>query len=200
MPNEPKLFGNRWRMVRTLGQGGQGIVYEVQDLNGRQTESALTKALFNALKAFEQEQHHYTAPNSSTFGGLIDTIRQIGTPLQVAALKELLPADDAVNAATAAARMKKELDVLRRVPHPALIKILDEDPAGKWFVMELFADTMAAHLKEFTGRPLDALVAIRPIVEAASELHKASIVLSGELDYRIATSSRTIFSSGATGA
>lgn len=31
MADEPKIYGNRWRVVRPLGQGGQGRVYEVED-------------------------------------------------------------------------------------------------------------------------------------------------------------------------
>lgn len=31
---DQQIFGRRWRVVRKLGSGGQGVVYEVEDTRG----------------------------------------------------------------------------------------------------------------------------------------------------------------------
>jgi serine/threonine protein kinase len=93
------------------------------------------------------------------------------------ALKELLPLDDAVNAATAVARMRTELDTLKHLSHPGLIRLLDDRIDERWLVTEYFSDgTLLQHLGLFKGDALAALRAIRPIVDAVGALHAKGIV------------------------
>ena len=95
----------------------------------------------------------------------------------MAALKELLLPDEAVNKNTALDRMKSEIETMRKVKHPSLIDILDEDNDYRWHVTELFSGgTLAGTLDPFKNQVLDSLQALRPVVEAVSRLHQVDIV------------------------
>src|SRR5207244_9836984 len=94
-----------------------------------------------------------------------------------AALKELLPIDEAVNAKTAIERMNSELETLKAVRHPSLIRVLDQRLEERWFVTEYFKNgPLSNHLERYKGRVLDALRAFRLLVEATAALHEAGIV------------------------
>src|SRR5207249_4897538 len=98
--------------------------------------------------------------------------------LPVAALKELLPIDEAeaANAETAFARMKNELATLTGTIHPGLIQVLASDLDHRWFVMEYFRNgPVSKDPNRFKGQVLNSLLALRPLVEAVSELHDKNI-------------------------
>ena len=79
--------------------------------------------------------------------------------------------------ATAIERMKSELATLELVAHPALVKVLDSNVDERWFVMEYFAGgTLSNRLEGYKGRVLEALTAIRPIVDAVSALHTKNVI------------------------
>lgn len=108
-------------------------------------------------------------------------IYQITSEFQepLGALKELLPFDEgtAEDEIAALDRMKRELSTLESVDHPHLVKVLDSDVDQKWFVMEyLEGGTLSDHLGIYKGRVLDALRAVRPIVDAVSALHAKKVV------------------------
>ena len=65
---------------------------------------------------------------------------------------------------------------MRKVKHPSLIDILDEDNDYRWHVTELFSSgTLAETLGSFKNQVLGSLQALRPVVEAVSRLHQADI-------------------------
>ena len=133
-----KTYGGRWQVVREIGKGGQGIVYEVEDTAAPHAEDVTPAAFRNALREAMAVAHHQGAEAEAQ--KLMSLIQRIGEtrPLPKAALKELLPLDEAVNEKTALARMKSELETLQTVTHPSLIKVLDVDAASRWHVTELF--------------------------------------------------------------
>jgi serine/threonine protein kinase len=178
MAENDRMFGDRWRVVRPLGKGGQGQVYEVADMGGLASPDDLARALKEGLRNIQQEIHMVN-PDVRKFDELINAIRVVVAAPDAprAALKQLLPVDEAVNATTALARMKAELDALDSVGHPALVRLLDQHIEEHWYVMEYFrAGTLDKHPERFRGRVLDALLAFRPLVEAAQALHAAGIV------------------------
>ena len=40
-----RIYGRRWCVIREIGRGGQGIVYEVEDRSGHDTEDDLLERL-----------------------------------------------------------------------------------------------------------------------------------------------------------
>src|SRR6266851_7769341 len=125
MPEEAKIYGGRWRVIREIGKGGQGVVYEVADMLGQPSANDLATMLSLGLRNAEPEIH-MVSPDPQSFDQLVEAIRKVvdvpNTPR--AALKELLPIDKAVNAETALLRMKIEIDTITNVTHPSLIRIL----------------------------------------------------------------------------
>ena len=74
-------------------------------------------------------------------------------------------------------RMEREIAVLESVDDPSLVKIHDSCVDERWFVMEYMdGGTLADRGGAFAGRPLAALKALRPVVEAVARLHEAGFV------------------------
>lgn len=172
---DAKRYGDRWEVLRRVGRGGQGIVYEVKDAPVESTPSLsrLNQFLREAVGSTE-----YSAELSGTHA-FVNELRVALDPDRrpTAALKELLPLDDAVNPLTAVARMTEEVAALRAVNHPALIKVLDEKLAERWFVTEFFHNgPYGEKLSLYRGNTLGALRAFRPLVDATAALHRADIV------------------------
>jgi len=180
MADTARIFGNRWRVLEQIGNGGQGVVFKVADIKGVPTERDQVLALKEGLRGIQTEIHN-VHPDIGAFAPLIAAIRDIAAPqaVQLAAVKELLPFEDAVAADEKAVlvRMKTELDVLRSVDHPALLKVFDANLDERWFAMEYFAaGPLSNRPNRLKGNALAALRSIRSIVDAVSELHKKKTV------------------------
>ena len=175
---ESARFG-KWEVVERISRGGQGQVYLVRDVSGAADTTErwekLQKAITTLNGASEKWRHEEAGSQ------LADEIRQIigESQLPKGALKELLPFEEAAAADEAAAldRMKRELSVLELVNHPCLVKVLDSNLDKKWFVMEyLEGGKLSDRLEIYEGRVLDALKAVRPIVDAVCSLHTEKVV------------------------
>jgi len=173
-----KVYGGRWCVERKLGRGGQGVVYEVTDTRKAPMADQPTRVLGDALSEFDRGQGDLREREQAMERLLAILRRLVGNNgLHRAALKKLLPMDQAVNPRAALKRMNAELETLKSVSHPALIKLLDHNIAEHWFVMEYFSGgTLSDHLDMYKGRVLEALRAFNPIVGAVAALHKAGIV------------------------
>jgi serine/threonine protein kinase len=171
MAETARVFGNRWRVVRELGKGGQGIVYEVIDspiIDSSAHIQDIQRGVQGVVAVSTADDR-----TQSTLR-LVNGLRPLLSlgPQRRGALKELLPIDQAVNAHTAIQRMKIELETLRAITHPALISVLDDQIDQRWFVTEYFKNGCFSNdLARFQGRSLDALRAFRPIVDAVAALH-----------------------------
>src|SRR5262245_24358754 len=119
MTDRGAVYGGRWRIVGMLGKGGQGRVYEVEDMGGIAGPSIAgpqqpEKLLLEATKVVQHQDE--VAP----FEELIEAIRALATSTKLprAALKQLLPFDEAVNGASAQNRLAKEMGAMTKLMHP----------------------------------------------------------------------------------
>ena len=176
--NEYARYG-KWEVIEPIGRGGQGQVYLVRDVSGAADTGERWRKLQKPITTLNiaSEQQRYEEAGSQ----LADEIRQIVSESQapIGALKKMLPFEDgaAEDEAAALDRMKRELSVLESVSHPSLVKVLDSNLDEKWFVMEyLEGGKLSDRLETYKGRVLDALRAVRPIVDAVSAFHTAKVV------------------------
>jgi len=104
-------------------------------------------------------------------------LNQMNDPVNHGALKILHEPEDARNAELAEGRIKREMQAMSEMKHPNLLKIIDADPGGKWFVSQYHQKgTLDKNRHLFVGNLPKALRAFRPLVEGVSELHKKKIV------------------------
>lgn len=133
------IYGSKsnWRVLRLLGRGGQGEVYEVEDVTGLDVGDPQVSRFGELLSEFNRVHGNYKE-RDKTARHIIEVVRGIAkeNDLPRGAMKGLLPADQAVNAQAALERMKTEVEALRSVEHAALSKILDVE--SDRFVMEYF--------------------------------------------------------------
>jgi len=171
------VYGERWKTVKVLGKGGQGLVYLVLDVKGRAEESGLISEL---QRSMSQITGAHTVESLREDGRkFIEIVSEIagGHFLRNGALKQLLPLDEAVNAKCALERMKVEVEVMKSVQHQGLVGILDDRLDEQWFVMDYLGDeTLDKRIDRYRGKPLEALKALRPVVEAVSLVHEKRIV------------------------
>ena len=175
-----KIYGtkSKWRVLRSLGRGGQGEVYEVDEVRDLPVGKLQVANFAELLSEFDRV-HLNHEERSKTAKKIVHSVRGIvkETNLPRGAMKELLPIDDAVNSQAARARMKAEIEIARSVQHPALVRIFDVEEDGMYFVMEFFpGGPLAKNLNLFRGNVLGALRAVRPIVDAVGVLHRAGVV------------------------
>ena len=171
-----RIYGGRWHVIREIGRGGQGIVYEVEDRSGHNTEDVLLERLRTVLDKTKVPISY--ANTEFTHRQLIQLIREISvtTPPR-AALKELLPSEESVNERTALDRMKSEIETIRKISHPSLLPILDENIDGRWYVTKFFSGgTLASKPDLYKNQVLDSLQALRPVVEAVAKLHQVDVI------------------------
>lgn len=183
MAETPIIYGSRWRVLRPLGQGGQGRVYEVEDL-GEQTgpsESLFEERMKSALREATAAVYH--AGSQAAIKDLIEIIQELSRGASLAAtsphraLKELLPFEEAVNADTARQRLAREMTAMAAVKHPHLIAMLDSNADERWFVTTCYdKGSLENNLRKYQGRALDALRAVRGLADGVSTLHKAGLV------------------------
>ena len=178
----PKIYGDRWIVEETLSQGGQGKVFLVRDQNPEPD--------FNTLYVkFKELQSFFTAgikpyPVGQLKEYFADFITSFRSFIEkgddsLGALKLLHPPGDGVTKTddVAVRRMEREIAVLESVDHPSLVKIRDSCVKERWFTMEYMGGgTLADRADAFAGRPLAALKALRPVVEAVARLHEQGFV------------------------
>jgi len=168
---------SKWYIIDELGEGGQGKVYRVLDTS-KFNDQALFTTIEKSIKRSsaslnKQNQEEHFKPFRKA---IVDLIR-MEDPTNHSALKVLHKLEDARDHERATARIKKEIEAMSKVSHPNLLKIIDHDPDGKWFVSQFHPKgTLPDNKKRFTGNFVSALKAFRSLVEGVSELHKKGLV------------------------
>lgn len=168
----------RWTVIDELGEGGQGKVYRVADSERFKLKSELFPNTRRAIEGLADQQSGKTWEDDFTaFRNGVTGIVGMEDPANLGALKLLhLPAE-ARNAKLAQVRIKAEIEAMGKVEHPNLVRVLDYDPDGAWFVSPYYSrGSLARSTGRFKGNFASALRAFRPLVEAVSVLHEHGII------------------------
>jgi len=165
----------RWEVIEELGRGGQGIAYRVIDSSKVDVEKLVAEvhAAFGKMRVntSDEQQRSYSLELLS----LLERYLGRHGPENTAALKVLRP--DLPDAQKARQRLKEEVNVVSKLNHPSLLKVLDSQIDEGWLVMPLYTEgTLATQQGRFAGKPTEALQSFRSLLEGVAELHKRSIV------------------------
>ncbi len=126
----------KWEIVKELGSGGQGTVYlayNISEFNPDELFSALKTAVLNLAAGTPQE---VAIANARKLGDSLEMYVNRFNPSRVGAIKLLNLVGRSADVAQARERMRNEIEALRQVTHPNLIRLLDANLDENWLVYE----------------------------------------------------------------
>lgn len=170
-------YGIRWETIGELGEGGQGKVFLVTDLQKRATGDDLCAAAQKAIAGLGAGIRTERI-RGEAFDLFCETVLDIVNSQSAenqGALKVLHESTEGRDPERAEERIKREIEAMRSVRHPNLLAVLDSDPDERWYVSRYHPKgTLTNNLGRFKGNLLAALEAFRPLVDGVAELHKES--------------------------
>lgn len=171
-------YQDRWEVIGDpLGEGGQGKVFLVRGSDKVRSGGKLVDLARHAVVHLNSPLEDVRRNALDQFRDVILEITQSERPENLGALKVLHEPKDARDHERAEERIKREMKVMSKMTHSNLLKILDSDPNGKWFVSQYHPNgVLSEHLGSFKGNAAAALRTFRPLVDAVAKLHAESIV------------------------
>jgi len=169
-------YSGKWKVLEEIGSGGQGKVYRVcRAEEYTRVQSGVSQAMRNITARVgyvQQQQEDYNELRK-----WLPKVLQMEDPANQFALKVLHKPQDARSPQLAKERIKREIAAMQKNLHPDLIKLVDSDPDGGWYVSQFYpGGTLTEKRDAFKGDFVSALKAIRPIVEGVAKLHKEGYV------------------------
>jgi serine/threonine protein kinase len=162
-----------WELVHTepIGKGGQSQVYLVR----RPERKRVREDFFKTLRDLAGQS--LPRSNAEAFAVASAEIARNDRPSELAALKKFIPrSDDAQGEESSQARLKSEIDTLKR-GLPGFLKLLDWNESERWIVTEYCENgTLDRHLHTYKGDVLRSLRALVPLLKTVKALHKLGIV------------------------
>lgn len=156
-------YSKKWKIIESLGEGGQGKVYRVLKLeNNQRIEANVTDSLRDltaGISYIEDRKKNY-----EKFCNALFDLFKTQDPSQQGALKVLHEPEEAI----ANKRIKHEIQAMSKNLHSNLIEILDIDPDSRWYVSKFYQNgTLANNKNMFKGDFQKSLKAIRPLVRGS---------------------------------
>jgi len=166
--NPASDFQSKWFSVEELAEGGGGKVYKCIRLS--LLEEALDFIVNCAPPVPKTTRMSHCAKFvDQLFQNLAlsyDGIGAVKVPHQIT--------DRA-----AIQRFEREIEAMETCKHPALIRLLDHGPLDtlSWFAMEYHPKgNLEGQVESYRGKPLECLLAIRPIIEGTALLHRKGFI------------------------
>lgn len=174
-PRQNSVKEKTWRIIKELGEGGQGKVSLVEKLSYHNEVVNKVVGTIRKLVASEKAEiinkEAYSLP--LFFSEYADDLQK---NKHRGALKQLHASGDATYR-KALERMEKEIAGMEEISHPNIVKILDKNLNAGWFVMEYFEHgSLDKHLDLFKGNALRSLHAFRNLVEAVAMMHSRKLI------------------------
>ncbi len=170
-------YKDKWKILNPIGEpGGQGTVYRVIPL--KEYNSIISKLSQSIRNLSEVNVHEpiYKKSAEELYDKIIDIIK-IEKPENQGALKILHGIEQARDFKNQEARILREIEAMKKITHPSLLKILDYDPNEYWFVSEYHPNnTIKDNSELFFGEALFTLKKMKPLIEGVSKLHDAGYI------------------------
>jgi serine/threonine protein kinase len=168
---------NNWEKIgEQIGEGGQGKVFRVLDRKKFHTNTKINNLIINTFSLPKRDKT-LNDQDVEIFKKCISEIIKRHDQTNYCALKELHQSKDTRDANLAEERIKREIEAMSKVSHPNILKIIDFDPDGKWFVSKYYPKgPLTNHVDLFIGNFIKALKSFRPLVEGVSLIHKKNLV------------------------
>ena len=164
---------DQWEKLKRLGEGGQGQVFLVRTPSRIQARNQAKERIRPSIGNLDGYEG---APSDFFVQQLLEAIAEYirpDSPDELGALKQFKIADDDKDReAEAVGRLKAEIKVLETLRHPAVLRLLHSNVDERFLVTEFHpGGTLDKHLASYKGKPLAALAAFKPLVEALVPIH-----------------------------
>ncbi len=170
-------YQKRWQTIKGLGEGGQGKVYQVLDDSKFKTDTVILPKISQLFSDSGERDPKSIKKYFPNIRSLLSTLNSMEDPNNHGALKVLHEPKEARDPKRAEARIKNEVQAMSELKHTNLLKILDHDQDGKWFVSEFHPKgSLDKNKNLFTGDFVSALKAFRPLVEGVSNIYEKGLV------------------------
>jgi serine/threonine protein kinase len=169
-----------WEPVgeKPIGGGGQGQVFKA-----RSKDRAAKRAYARGKLPFDlRSLAGSTGENIETVSErLLLNIQEFNredADEELGALKVFkIPDDDKDEEAQAVGRLESEIQALKSIKHPAVLKLLWDNAKARFIVTEFHRrGSLAGNLHMYKGDALAALLAFKPLVEGVVEIHKLGMI------------------------
>ncbi|MGD0013554.1 MAG: protein kinase [Bryobacteraceae bacterium] len=175
----PEDFGG-WEIIERLGAGAQGEVHLVRNPDRVRERGGCLKGIEVSITSMTSTYRPDAAQWLSLGGVLSKAIVEYGRPEkpeELGALKRFNIRQDDPNAQKAILRFHREVDALKRLAQPGILKLLRDNLNGRWMITEYHpGSTLDGQREKYAGRALAALEAFRPLVASVAALQAYGIV------------------------
>jgi serine/threonine protein kinase len=171
-----------WEIIADLGAGGQGKVFKVRSPEAAQRRAETVNSVWAivrkkgvpAMVPPEERQNSDTieAWCRKAFPDLLQSLLAREDPNTLGALKHFVIPTEGPERERAVGRLEREVDALRSVNHPAILRLRHENLKDHFMVTEYHPlGPLSNHLDRFSGDVARALEALIPVVEGLALLH-----------------------------
>ena len=154
---------NGWEKTSTvLGKGGQGLVTLVRRPEAASRRSKDAEIMLRSLSAIiiagpSKAEKHAAALRLAE---VVNSHKATDTTDQVGALKEFFIKGDGDEAKKAMGRLEQEIEALRDLDEPGILRLLKANAGERWMVTEYHPSTLANQSEKYKGNVLGALARV----------------------------------------
>lgn len=161
-----------WEKLKLLGEGGQGRVFLARSPGRRSARETAKAQIRPSIWSLGRD-----AVEPQLLLESIAEYNRPDEPFELGALKEFkMPADQDENR-QARGRLTAEIQALKKIEHPAVLKLLASSVDELYIVTEYhYRGTLDQHLSRYKGDALSALRAFRNLVDCVVEIHDHGVI------------------------
>ncbi|MCY2986919.1 MAG: protein kinase [Planctomycetota bacterium] len=165
---------DRWEIVRPLPSGGQGKVWVVRDKKRCESRDQIRRRILGSVADLSKAGEADRLKGADALISAIEWMRD-GDATETQGVLKVLHSAEAGRESDperARERMRREIKAMSDTSHSGLLRILDSDVAGLWYVSEYHCrGTLSDRQDAFSGNVAAALRTIRNVVEGVAVLH-----------------------------